>query len=227
MNDKPEYDTILKLQQKSYTPWVPAKQTSINKQNRITIETKTATTDVEHNFDAKSFYSSVVGLEDKSTDSQPIVSAGIAQVFDKYYKSDVKPPVVFELSSESPGFKMLTKMGWTGEHGLGPTEKNQHSMLYPVPTQFKLDRTGIGSRAMLKLKPRVTHFASRKYDTKGDEIVNTETDLIVNNDVKRPVIKPITGLLKKKSVVKQLHRKEKARFKKIQHAVLGRDEVPE
>jgi hypothetical protein len=227
-----EYDehrnTFLKLQQKSFTPWVAATSTALHQTGVIEISKKQQNNpNDDEQFDAKSFYLSMVGIEDKIEPKTTIESNGIAHVFDKYRKSDVKPPVIFEISSESSGFKLMTKMGWNAEQGLGPQEKADQSILFPVPTQFKTDRTGVGSRAMRKLPSRVTHFASKKFDSNGNEILPVDTKLIMHNKVEKSKPQKMTLLLKKKSVVKQLHRKERKRLQKIQDAVLGRCDIPE
>lgn len=221
-----EYDTLLKLQQKTYIPWVPAKKTHLKNQ---TVENKSTQIENIEDFDAKSFYLSLVGIDEKngtkSDTSNMDSSKGIAAVFDQFRSSDVTPPIVYGLPAENRGFQiMVNSMKWEPERGLGPTEKSQQSRLFPIATQFKTDRTGIGSRTMRKLPKRITHFASKMFDSEGREVIATNSSLIVNNQAKK--IQKVKHLLQKKSVVKMMARKERARSNRILNSVLGRDDVP-
>jgi hypothetical protein len=224
-----EYDTLMKLQQKVYTSWVPATKTALKQEGSVTITSSIAHDEKVNpstNFDAKSFYLSMVGLEDNKSKLQ-VTSNGIAHIFDQYRNSDVKPPIFYEIPPSNKGFQIMIKnMQWNGE-ALGPPDKSQQASLYPVATQFKTDRTGIGSRTMNKLPKRVTHFASRKYDAEGRPIIPTNSNLIIENQVHVAKQKLPTRLLQKKSAIKILHRKERARKQHIQNKILGRDEIPE
>eukprot|EP00158_Paraphelidium_tribonemae_P009043 Partr_v1_DN28753_c0_g1_i5_m63131 putative G patch domain and ankyrin repeats 1 len=60
--------------------------------------------------------------------------------------------VKYELPPSNKGYKLMQDIGWQEHQGLGTHEQGRH---YPIATQIRLDRSGIGSR---KLRTRkITH----------------------------------------------------------------------
>lgn len=56
------------------------------------------------------------------------------------------------LPETNKGYQLLERMGWDGKTGLGPEKEGR---VEPVPTYFRKDRQGLGSRREVR---RVTHF---------------------------------------------------------------------
>ena len=66
-------------------------------------------------------------------------------------KPPTEPPVVYGLNRTNVGFRMLESQGWSTGTGLGT---DQQGRTFPIATQLKKDREGVGSK---KSRRRITH----------------------------------------------------------------------
>ncbi|KAG5179325.1 hypothetical protein JKP88DRAFT_155387, partial [Tribonema minus] len=70
------------------------------------------------------------------------------------------PKANLHLTETNAGYRILSKLGWTQDTGLGPSHKQ--GRLEPIKTVFKQDRTGLGA---VKQVPRAAVASASSNDT--------------------------------------------------------------
>ncbi|KAL5269938.1 hypothetical protein ACHWQZ_G003419 [Mnemiopsis leidyi] len=77
------------------------------------------------------------------------------------------PEINPHLNPNNAGYKMMSKLGWSENKGLGPSESGRK---YLIKTQLKLDRRGLGIPD--KNKPKVSHFEPHDVSSLKDNLLH-------------------------------------------------------
>ena len=102
--------------------------------------------------------------------------------------TDVLDRTQYQIPESNRGFQIMLKSGWDKHHGLG--SERQRGQKFPVKTELKRDRKGVGFSPDISKRLRVTHFnpsdVSAVDDTNRQEVrLKSDTKRIREKDLRR------------------------------------------
>jgi hypothetical protein len=165
--------------------------------------------EMDKNFDAQKFYHDLVNEsnhnqlknhENTNSANAPVPNTYISHFFDTLYEgrqqidSPFQTRITYGIAPSNKGYQILNKsMKWEPQNpkGLHP---ERSGILYPIASQFKLNKAGLGSQDFRKQPKRITHT---------HEHIKQEIDRIQKQDKMRKNLPKKSEIIQKEKLKRE------------------------